>query len=234
MTKTVNKFNPVIIVMAKIPQIGMVKTRLRPFLSDEKCIELATCFLKDAISNAARLSEQIIVAYSPNRLKNEAEALIPANVFLVEQHGNNLGERMFSAFQYAENLNFSPIIAIGTDSPNLPLSILQSAIKSFENPENDLVLGESNDGGYYLIGLRKANREIFEGISWSSEKVFTETIEKAKLLGLQSLTQLPVWYDVDFPDDLIHLRNEMLVTKTLQNSPSETAKWLVANNELFV
>ena len=85
-----------------------------------------------------------------------------------------------------------------------------------------------------MIGLRKANREIFEGISWSSEKVFTETIEKAKLLGLQSLTQLPVWYDVDFPDDLIHLRNEMLVTKTLQNSPSETAKWLVANNELFV
>jgi uncharacterized protein len=233
MNQTSKTLKPAIVVMAKIPQLGAVKTRLRPFLSAEKCVEVSTCFLHDSISNATQIVENVIVAYSPPELKNEVEKLVPANVILIEQCGNDLGERLFSAFQNAENLGFSPIIAIGTDSPSLPNQILQTAIDSFENAENDIVLGETTDGGYYLIGLRKANREIFADVAWSSETVYKETIGQADLLKLRNLTQLPIWYDVDFPADLVKLRNEILNNKVLQKRLSATAKWLTENDELF-
>lgn len=227
------QMNPAIIVMAKIPQIGTVKTRLRPFLSAENCAELAGCFLQDALSSAAQISENIIFAFSPAELKTEAEAIFAANVKLIEQNGFDLGERLFNAFLDAENLGFSPLIAIGTDSPTLPPSVLQSAIKSFYNLENDLILGATDDGGYYLIGLRKPVKEIFADISWSSAKVFQETVEKANLLGMKSLTELPVWYDVDLPDDLMRLNDEVSKDEYLPKRLPNTAKWLRENAELF-
>ena len=233
MKQNSEQLNPVIIVMAKIPQTGTVKTRLRPFLSAENCVELATCFLRDTLSKVAQICENIIVAYSPPESKNEAETIFPPNVKLIEQRGFDLGERLFNAFSDAENFGFSPLIAVGTDSPTLPVSVLQTAIGAFRNPENDLVLGATDDGGYYLIGLRKPIKEIFTDISWSSERVFTQTIEKAKLLGLNSLIELPVWYDVDLPEDLIRLNDEFANDENLPKRLSSTAEWLWQNAGLF-
>jgi uncharacterized protein len=233
MNQISTQFNPAIIIMAKVPQIGTVKTRLRPILSAEQCAEIATCFLQDTIANASQVFQNIIVAYSPAELKTEIETLIPSKITLIEQTGNDLGERMFFAFQGAENMAFSPIITIGTDSPTLPIQVLQNSIDAFRDPENDLVLGSTEDGGYYLVGLRKSNKEIFTGISWSSEKVLTQTIEKAKSIGIRHLTKLKGWYDVDLPDDLIRLRNEILSDESLQKRLVNTAKWFSENDKLF-
>lgn len=234
MQQTSNEFNPVIIVMAKVPRPGEVKTRLRPFLTDEQCASLAICFLKDTAANAAKISPNVIVAFSPPEQRTEIETLLPAKTVFVEQYGGNLGERLKSAIESAENLGYSPIITIGTDSPTLPLKTLQSAVESFRESEIGAVLGATKDGGYYLIGLRKSIPEIFEDVSWSSESVYRETLEKAKSVGIENLVELPVWYDVDVPADLIFLRNEVFADETLPRRVPETYRWLLAHRDLFI
>lgn len=234
MKRTSNEFNPAIIVMAKVPRAGEVKTRLRPFLTAEQCASLAVCFLKDTVANAAKISSNIIVAFAPPEQRTEIESLLPDEIVFIEQHGSNLGERLKSAIKDAENLGFNSIITIGTDSPTLPLKTLQSAVESFLEPAADLVLGATKDGGYYLIGLRKSIPEIFENVSWSSANVYRETIEKAKSVGIENLIELPAWYDVDVPADLIFLRDEIFADETSPRRVSETYRWLLAHRDLFI
>ncbi|CAN5146851.1 TIGR04282 family arsenosugar biosynthesis glycosyltransferase [soil metagenome] len=191
--------------MAKAPGAGSVKTRLRPFLTGEQCASLATCFLKDAVSNAVKAVPNVIVALSPADGRAEIESLLGREIALVEQKGNDLGERLASAVMHAERLGFSPIIAIGTDSPTLPPSFLTNTIESFRESDTDIVLGGTRDGGYYLIGLRKMTPGIFDGVSWSSEHVYRETLENAKRIGLSNRVDLPIWHDVDVPAVLVAL-----------------------------
>lgn len=227
------KQNPVIIIMAKVPRLGTVKTRLRPILSEVQCVELAVCFLKDTVGKAMKISENIIVAFSPADGKNELEVLLPNHLILIEQHGNDLGERMQSAFQFAENKGFSPMIMIGTDSPNVPPKFLENAIDVFEKDEAQIVLGGTKDGGYYLIGLRNWADGLFENVEWSSEKTFRETAEKArKILGCEPL-QIHSWYDVDTPQDLKILFQEYLENNNFKQTAPNTAQWLEKNRNLF-
>ena len=139
--KNSKKFAPVIIIMAKVPREGSVKTRLRPFLNDVQCAELAVYFLKDAVVKAARITPNLIVAFTPNDGAKEIEKLIPKDVILVKQTGKNLGERMNSAFAFAEAKGFSPILMIGTDSPNFSSEYLTEALNLFEDLKTKIVLG---------------------------------------------------------------------------------------------
>ena len=91
MQQTSNEFNPVIIVMAKVPRPGEVKTRLRPFLTGEQCAALAACFLKDTAANAAEISPNVIVAFSPPEHRTEIESLLPDETVFIEQHGSDCG-----------------------------------------------------------------------------------------------------------------------------------------------
>lgn len=234
MKRTSNEFNPVIIVMAKVPRAGQVKTRLRPFLTDEQCASLAICFLKDTVANAVKAAPKVVVAFSPPEDRKLIESFLTNEIILIEQQGNDLGERLESAIESAENLGSSPIITIGTDSPTLPLKTLTAAVESFRESEIGAVLGATKDGGYYLIGLRKSIPEIFENVSWSSANVYRETIEKAKNVGIENLIELPVWHDIDVPADLIFLRDEIFADKTSPRRIPETYRWLLAHRDLFV
>ena len=219
--------------MAKVPRPGLVKTRLRPVLSDAQCVELATCFLKDTVSKAQTISENIILAFSPADGKNELEVLLPDKLIMIEQQGNDLGERMQSAFQFAENKGFSPIIMIGTDGPTLPPDFIRQAFRSFENKHTKSVLGGTKDGGYYLIGLRQWTDGLFKNVEWSSEKTFRETAENArKILGCEPL-QIRSWYDVDTPQDLKMLFEEYLENNNFKQAAPNTAQWLEKNRRLF-
>lgn len=233
MKRDEHEFNPAIIVMAKVPRAGMVKTRLRPFLSDAQCAELAVCFLKDTVAKAAQITSNIIVAFSPAEDRKEIAALLPLDIILIEQKGLNLGEKLASAIRGSENRGFNPVITIGTDSPTLPLNILRSAVESFHNSKTDLVLGASSDGGYYLIGMRKLIDELFENIAWSSESVYRETVENARRSGIKNLRELPVWYDVDYPAELIRLQNEVAADEGLREIIPETFQWLISQESLF-
>jgi rSAM/selenodomain-associated transferase 1 len=199
MNRDATQTNPAILIMAKTPRAGSVKTRLRPFLSDDQCAKLAICFLKDAVNKAKSVLTNVIVAYAPSDGKKEVESLVPENLILIEQKGNDLGEKMNSAFEFAERRNFSPIIVTGTDSPDFPPEHLHTAINSFQNEQTQIVLGAARDGGYYLLGLRRAVAGIFENVEWSSEKTFVQTAENARKIFGGEPEKLPVWYDVDTP-----------------------------------
>ncbi len=116
-----------------------------------------------------------------------------------DQIGDDLGARMAQAFQIALGNPYKSGIIIGTDIPGITGSILSAAFKSLE--EHDVVMGPTEDGGYYLIGLKNNVPELFENIAWSTGTVFSVTQEKAKELGL-SLKILPKLRDLDTEEDL--------------------------------
>ncbi len=94
--------------------------------------------------------------------------------------------------------------------------------------ENDAVLGKTEDGGFYLIGLRKAKREIFENVEWSSPVTFEQTAENIIKSGLD-LKQIPAWYDVDEPQDLERLAKEFRRNETAKKIAQQTFEWMKEN-----
>lgn len=231
MNQNSGEFNPVIIVMAKAPQAGRVKTRLRPFLNDEQCAQLAVCFLKDTAAKAHSVLPNVVIAFTPAEDEKALRELLPSGTTLIDQKGNDLGERLASALDFAASRNFSPVILIGTDSPSLPADYLKDALNSFSRPQTGIVLGRAQDGGFYLCGLRGAATGIFENVEWGSEKVFEQTRANARKVFEREPVMLPVWRDVDRPDDLAFLYGEFLKKKNF--AAPETAKWLEENKGLF-
>jgi len=192
--------------MAKVPIAGMVKTRLQPFLFAEQCAELAECFLRDTVSKAKPLSDELIIAYTPIEKLDVLLAILSNEQNFIEQKGANLGDKMFHAFEFAFSQNSDAVVMIGTDSPTFPAHFITQAFEMLS--ETDAVLGETADGGFYLIGLRKLKKEIFETVEWSSPKTFEQTARNVENLNLK-LSLLPNWYDVDTPDDLKRLKKDL-------------------------
>ena len=212
-----------IIIMTKFPEAGRVKTRLQPFLSAEKSAEIALAFLQDTENKAKSVCEDLIIAFSPPEQKTKFKSILQYENILIEQTGVNLGERMFNAFEFTFFNNLDSVVMIGTDSPTFPSEFIEKAFELLKN--SDAVLGETEDGGYYLIGLNTLKKKIFENVEWSSEKTFEQTVQNIKNLNLR-LSLLPKWFDVDFPEDLKILRKEL--NKTPELAP-KTAKWLNEN-----
>ncbi len=192
-----------IIIMAKVPEAGKVKTRLQPFLTPEQSAELADCLLQDTISKAKQAKNKLIIAYSPPEQRDYFDSF--HNINLLAQNGNDLGERMFNAFEFAFRENSDSVVMIGTDSPTFPPEFIEKAFEYLQ--QKDAVLGETEDGGFYLIGLRKLDKRIFENVEWSSAKTCLQTKNNLEKLEF-SLAELPIWYDVDEPKDLERLRED--------------------------
>jgi glycosyltransferase A (GT-A) superfamily protein (DUF2064 family) len=114
-------------------------------------------------------------------------------------------------------------LAIDSDTPTLPLGFLQEALDLVTTPEIDVVLGPTEDGGYYLIGLRTVHRELFETMAWSTSQVLPETIRRAEAKGLR-VACLPPWYDIDTPDDLARLQTALSVSHG--DNPRHTRRFL--------
>lgn len=217
-----------LIVMAKAPLAGAVKTRLQPYLNADQCAQLAECFLLDAVNKAKSLKNQrLIIAYSPAEQRAYFERLARQKISLAAQKGDNLGEKMFSAFEFAFAQKAGAAVMIGTDSPTFPADFIEQAFEYLET-NSDAVLGRSEDGGFYLIGLRKLDAGMFEAVEWSSAKTFTQVRENIMNLDWH-LREVPGWYDVDAPDDLEQLRNEILNNKNAQSRAPRTFEWIARN-----
>jgi hypothetical protein len=222
-----NPSQSAMLVMVKAPRTGEVKTRLTPFLSLQQAAELASCFAQDTIAKSLQITRNVIVAYTPSDGRTTLEELLPDGLIWIEQRGENLGERMTNAFLDAFAKGFSPIVMIGTDSPTLPVEFIEKTIESLSNDESDLVLGKTEDGGYYLIALRHSfDEKLLTEIEWSTPKVFEQTVRNAERLNLR-LKTLPVWYDVDEPQDLIRLEKELRDDEENQRRAPSTCRWLM-------
>jgi uncharacterized protein len=196
-----------LLIVGKAPEPGRAKTRLLPALSEVEAAQLAHAFLQDTCATALGLGwEQVSLVHPAG-----SETLLSTlGVTLVRQRGQGLGDALAGAFE--EHAGVEQIVLIGSDTPDLPSEVLEQA--SRELAGHDVVIGPAADGGYYLLGMRRPHAELFEGIAWSTDQVFAQTLARAEGLGLR-VAVLPTWDDVDTPDDLLRLQRQL---RTLPSS----------------
>jgi uncharacterized protein len=222
--------NPALIVMVKAPVAGSVKTRLVPFLTAEQAADLARSFAADAGAKAQRICKNTIIAFAGD--KNLLARILPENLIWIEQAGADLGERMHNALGFAFQSGFSPLVVIGTDSPTLPPEYISTAIEILREKKSETVVGDTEDGGFYLLGLNQPNREIFQNVRWSAPETLAQTVRNIRKLNLH-LTSMPVWYDVDTAEDLQRLQKEIENNPTARERAPATALWLKENVRLL-
>ncbi|MGE3537439.1 MAG: TIGR04282 family arsenosugar biosynthesis glycosyltransferase [Candidatus Tectimicrobiota bacterium] len=205
-----------VVIMAKVPQAGSVKTRLCPPLSPQMAAELYQAFLADKITQVGQLHHsRPTLAYTPEDSRTFFATFAPECV-LIPQQGAGLGERLIDCFQQCFRQGCTGVLAIDSDTPHLPTEYLQQAVDLIALPQTDVVLGPTEDGGYYLIGLRAAYRELFDDMPWSTAAVLPETVRRAQALGL-TIRWLAPWFDIDTVEELRRLQT------MLRQLPTTTA-----------
>ena len=204
-------------LMAKAPLVGEVKTRLVPPLTPQEAAALNVCFLRDMAANIRSISETGLVVYTPAGSESAFDGILPDGFGLLLQRGPSLGDRLCNATDDLLRQGYDAVCLINSDSPTLPKSILIQAIKLLAAEGDRVVLGEAEDGGYYLIGLKHAHRHLFNGIAWSTADVFDRTRQRAAEIDL-SVELLPPWYDVDDAETLNRLCEELLLPATLNGA----------------
>lgn len=230
-------------IMTKAPQPGKVKTRLVPPLTLEQAAALNICFLRDISALIAICcsesvhSSQIcrargVAIYTPLGAEAIYENILPHDFLLIPQRGKNFGERLFFAAEDLFAHGFASVCLINSDSPTVPASSFAEACGELQKPGDHIVLGPSVDGGYYLIGLKKLQRRLFEEIDWSTARVFAQTKQRAAELGIQ-VHELPAGFDVDDSASLMQLFRAVLDEDAGENIAPNTRKFLssIAENE---
>ena len=199
-------------IMTKAPRPGEVKTRLIPPLTPIEAAQLNTNFLRDvsrSISLAARKSaSRGIAVYTPRGSEESYEEILPANFFLLPQRGNLFGERLLFAAEDLFKVGFESVCLINSDSPTVEPSSFAEAANELAKSGDRIVIGPAADGGYYLIGLKKLHRRLFEEIDWSTERVLEQTRQRASEIGVE-VHQLPIGLDVDDAATLSDLCEEI-------------------------
>ncbi|SVB12242.1 uncharacterized protein METZ01_LOCUS165096 [marine metagenome] len=203
-----------IVVFAKDPRPGSVKTRLTPFLSPEEAADLYQAFIRDTLRTALCVpGTQTCVAFTPQEAEASLQALTESNdIEWFPQSGDSLGSRLQAAFDHAFQQGASRVVTIGSDCPSLQPSVLSQAFEALSG--SDVVLGPATDGGYYLIGLANQGSEsdryrtLFKDIAWSTETVYEQTLGAIDDVRL-TLMELPEWSDVDKPVDLLRLIDQI-------------------------
>jgi len=222
-----------ILFFVKYPEAGKVKTRLAEVIGDDVATNLYRHFVQDMLQGLQRLNGALRICYAPDKAGENVESkyrnwLGPQHEYRVQQ-GENLGERMKTAFGEAFADGYQRVVLMGSDIPDFPSELVEKTLLDLDM--RDAALGPAFDGGYYLIGFRRDafKPEVFEGITWSSDSVFRETYERMRALGLEVL-RLPDWNDVDTIWDL------NLLYRTNRNSSfrkSATFALLRENNDLI-
>ena len=191
-----------LIIFAKEPCPGQVKTRLTPPLSTDAAALLYKNFLEDILEEMARWPGlSLALAYTPETALNFFKELAPAGAFLFPQEGGGLGERLVQAFDRGFAGGFGTVLVRNSDSPDLPGEMVLAAGQALESGQADLVLGPNPDGGYYLVGLTAPQPELFREMAWSTPGVLPETLARAQRL-LLGVHLLPPWPDIDTIADL--------------------------------
>ena len=221
-------------VMTKAPRAGEVKTRLIPPLTPEEAAALNISFLRDtanAISTAVRMRKAAgkdaygVAVYTPLGAEEAYADILPPHFVLIPQRGGSFGERLLFAAEDLFKCGFNSVCLIDSDSPTVRPEIFVQAAQFLYSPGDRVVIGPSDDGGYYLIGLKKPHRELFERIDWSTERVFEQTRARAQEIGVETQL-LPNDYDVDDSASLRQLCDELLSENSSADMAPETRKFL--------
>jgi hypothetical protein len=221
-----------LVVMAKAPREGEVKTRLIGEFTAAEAAAIYTNFLRDTFVLVEAVGEeretvQIVLCYTPAGSEEAFENIEREGSLMLAQRGGDLGERLINCFADLFEFGFGSVVVIGADSPTLPEEILIEAFDRLTG-ENDVVIGPAEDEGYYLIGMRKLHAEIFNDIPWGTDRALAATEARVSEAGLE-LKLLPVWYDVDAPEELERLRRELDENKAVAKFTRRFLKELAKN-----
>ena len=213
-----------LVIMARAPRAGHTKTRLMPALTADEAAGLYQAMLLDTIERLGFLSElELWLAFTPEDERGWFETNIDSEVQLMAQRGDDLGQRMHHIVEDRRSGGAEAVLIVGTDLPTLPEEyVLQAA--DLLGEDNGVVLGPTEDGGYYLIGLREPDIRLFERIDWSTASVFQQTLRQAEAAG-KFVSRVPSCFDIDEPADLERLRSELQHSDE-QSHPPHTANFL--------
>lgn len=200
-----------LIVFAKVPASGHVKTRLASSLSYDGAAALYAAMMADSLAayRALGVDVRLYLADSPPSLSRGTlpDGIVPDGVPVFPQIGDDLGTRLASAFEETFAAGATRAVVIGTDHPTLPVSRVRAAFDALDGPD-DLSVVPAHDGGFVLLGLRRSVPGLFTGRRYSHDAVFDELRDAARLHGL-TVHRLDPWYDVDLPADLVRLRRDL-------------------------
>lgn len=183
-----------VIIFIKNPELGKVKTRLAETLGEQKALDIYKSLLDYTRTVTSLFESKRYLFYSSEIHEDEwSNSLFEKKL----QSGSDLGVRMYNAFDEVLKSNAKAVI-IGSDCPKLSPMILSEAFKALD--ENDVVIGPSLDGGYYLLGMKKLHTTLFQDINWSTDQVMPRTLDKINGEGLK-YTQLTALSDVDYEED---------------------------------
>ncbi len=192
-----------LVIVAKAPIPGMVKTRFYSDLTPEAATDLYCCFLQDKIIEMGSLKGiDLAIAYTPDDSEAYFTAFSSYGFSLFPQKGNDLGERLNNIFVKKSVEGYDVITVVDSDSPDLPKSIVQESFEWLTSGWTEAVFGPCSDGGYYLVGLRKPHPELFRDIPWSTATVMQKTLETAKKNSIKTKL-LRYWNDLDTFEDLL-------------------------------
>ncbi len=197
-----------LVVFARAPILGAVKTRLVPPLSNEQALALHRALVEDTLERLTRVGGNALERwlYLSEPLASQDALEIPSDWTMALQSGDDLGGRMENAFRDALHEEPGKMILLGSDSPTVPLEYVGQAFK--EMVDREVVLGPAEDGGYYLIGCSTLVPELFQSIDWGTDRVLSQS-KDALANANREFALLPAWYDVDSEKDLARLRTEL-------------------------
>ena len=201
-----------LIVVAKKPEPGYTKTRLCPPFTPQEAAQFYRCLMLDTLELAARVQGvEHCLAYAPIGAHSYFKNLVPQSFSLIPQQGSDLGKRLANTLADRFQYGYRKVVVMNSDGPTLPLPYLEQAFQQLQH--YDVSLGMGHDGGYYLIGMKQMQPELFENIAWSSDQVIFQTLDACRRLQLK-VYRLPQWYDVDVVDDLHQLRSDLAKNPT--------------------
>jgi hypothetical protein len=209
-----------LVVMAKAPRLGAVKTRLTPSLSPAAITAFYRCLLDDTLALARSLSNVEVAIMCPDSDVNELARLAVNQASVVAQKGEGLAAGLTSVFAHFAEGHQRRTIAFNSDSPHLPRSVLESAFETLV--AHDVVVGPTHDGGYYLVGAKASHPTLFAGDGMGTSSALERLLSRARGLEL-SVGFADPFYDIDVADDLTRLAEELRLAPA--RAP-RTAAWL--------
>lgn len=198
-----------LIVVARQPIPGKTKTRLSPPLTHTEAVDLYKSFLLDTLDLVSQVDAcQPVIAYTPATATSYFRRVAPSGFAFLPQVGRNLGERLDNVLTTCLHGGADLAVVMNSDAPTLPVPYIQQAFQLLGNADTDVVLGPSEDGGYYLLGLKQPCSALF-GIVMSTPTVLSETLQLAREQALR-VACLDTWHDIDTPADLRCLLDELV------------------------
>ncbi len=199
-----------LVVFARTPTLGKVKTRLEPSLDQAECLSLHRAMVADTARLARQAAEQLACSIEirfPDPLSSDEDILPQLDgLTIARQQGDSLGERLVHAFQDRLHRGAARVVIIGSDSPTMTIEYLEHAFQVLATKE--MVLGPAADGGYILIGCSALRIRPFQGISWGTDQVLAQTVKKLRKLRIP-YALLRTGHDLDTYEDLTRTREEL-------------------------